>query len=58
MKRTGKEGEAEIARLINDNGNLRNELKDNDNRNRQRIEDLTSFYDNQFAKERETNQDR
>ena len=44
--------------MINENGNLRNELKDNDNRNRQRIEDLTSFYDNQFSKERETNQER
>ncbi len=58
LKRTGKEGESEIARLINDNSSLRNELKDNDNRNRTRIEELTAFYDNQFAQERETNQQR
>ena len=37
---------------------MRNELKDNDNRNRTRIEEITSFYENQFAKERETSQAR
>ena len=37
LKRSGKEGEAEIANLINENVNLRNELKENDNRNRTRI---------------------
>ena len=58
LKRTGKEGEAEMARLINDNGSLRNELKDNDNRNRKRVEELTSHYDSQFSKERETNNER
>lgn len=58
LKRTGKEGEAEIARLINDNGALRNDIKDNDNRNRVRVEDLTSHYDSQFAQEREVNAQR
>jgi hypothetical protein len=53
LKRSGKEGEAEIARLINENGNLRNELKDNDNRNRTRVEELTAHYDAQFNQERE-----
>jgi len=33
-------------------------MKDNDNRNRQRIEDLTCHYDNQFSKEREVNNQR
>jgi hypothetical protein len=37
---------------------LRNELKDNDNRNRTRIEELTAYYDSQFAQERETSQQR
>ena len=27
IKRTGKEGESEVTRMINENGNLRNELK-------------------------------
>lgn len=58
LKRTGKEGEAEIARLVNDNAALRNELKDNDNRNRARVEDLTAHYDGQFAQEREVNAQR
>jgi hypothetical protein len=44
--------------MINENGNLRNELKENDNRNRKRVEELTEFYDNQFSKERETNSQR
>ena len=44
--------------MINENGNLRNELKENDNRNRKRVEQLTEFYDNQFSKERETNNQR
>jgi seryl-tRNA synthetase len=55
LKRSGKEGEAEIARLINENANLRNELKENDNRNRTRIEELTAFYESQFSQELETN---
>jgi chromosome segregation ATPase len=58
IKRSGKEGEAEITRLSKDNGALRNELKDNDNRNRTRIIELTSFYDNQFKVERETGEQR
>ena len=58
LKRTGKEGESEVTTMINENGNLRNELKENDNRNRKRVEELTEFYDNQFAKERETNSQR
>ena len=58
LRRTGKEAEAELARLTNDNAALRNELKDNDNRNRARVEDLTSFYDSQFGKERETSSQR
>jgi hypothetical protein len=41
--------------LINDNASLRNELKDNDNLNRTRVEELTAFYEQQFANERETN---
>jgi L-lactate utilization protein LutC len=31
-------------------------MKDNDNLNRKRIEELTAFYEAQFEKERETNQ--
>lgn len=58
LKRSGKEGEAEIARLINDNASLRNEIKDNDNRNRTRVEELTAFYNAQFAQEREVNAQR
>jgi hypothetical protein len=41
--------------LINDNASLRNELKDNDNLNRTRVEELTAFYEQQFTNERETN---
>ena len=58
IKRSGKEGEAEVARLIKDNGALRNELKENDNRNRTRLEEVTAFYENQFGRERETGQAR
>lgn len=58
LKRTGKEGEADVARLTNESGALRNELKENDNRNRVRIEELTAYYSNQFSKERETSSQR
>lgn len=34
---------------------MRNQLKENDNRNRVRIDELTAFYDGQFQKERQAN---
>lgn len=58
LKRAGKEGEAEAARLANDNNALRNELKDNDNRNRTRTQELTAFYEAQLEADRSTNAQR
>ncbi len=47
-KKGGKENEAELANMIGEKNKLRLELKENDNRNRVRIEELTAFYEKQL----------
>lgn len=47
-KKGGKENEAELNNMIGEKSKLRLELKENDNRNRARIEELTSFYERQL----------
>jgi hypothetical protein len=47
-KKGGKENEAELGNLIGEKSKLRLELKENDNRNRVRIEELTTFYEKQI----------
>lgn len=47
-KKGGKENESELANMIGEKTKLRIELKENDNRNRIRIEELTAFYERQI----------
>mgnify|MGYP001335321952 CR=1 FL=1 len=47
-KKGGKENEAELSNLIGEKSKLRIELKENDNRNRARVEELTNFYERQL----------
>ena len=48
MKRGGKENEAELSNMVGEKNKLRLELKENDNRNRARIQELTAFYEKQL----------
>ena len=47
-KKGGKENEAELSNLIGEKSKLRLEMKENDNRNRQRLDELTAFYEKQL----------
>lgn len=47
-KKGGKENEAELSNLIGEKSKLRVEMKENDNRNRQRLDELTAFYEKQL----------
>jgi hypothetical protein len=46
-KKGGKENEVDMTNLIGEKAKLRIEMKENDNRNRIRIEELTAFYEKQ-----------
>lgn len=45
-KRGGKENEADLNQLVGQKTKLRIEMKENDNKNRNRIAELTSYYEN------------
>jgi hypothetical protein len=57
-KKGGKENEAELSNLIGEKSKLRLELKENDNRNRVRIEELTVFYEKQIEELRNNASDK
>lgn len=57
-KKGGKENEAEIANMIGEKSKLRIEMRENDNRNRVRIEELTAFYEKQIEEIRKNNSDK
>jgi hypothetical protein len=52
LKKTGKENENDLNRLVGEKGKMRVEHKENDIRNNQRIRDLTTFYESQLQQER------
>lgn len=47
-KKGGKQNEAELSNMIGQKSKLRIEMKENDNRNRIRIQQLTTFYEKQI----------
>ena len=57
-KRGGKENEGELNQLIADKTKLRIEMKENDNRNKNRLSDLTSYYEGLLEDMRQNSQER
>lgn len=57
-KKGGKENESELTNMIGEKTKLRLELKENDNRNRVRIEQLTTFYERQIEELRKNAADK
>ena len=53
LKKTGKENENDLNRLVGEKGKMRVEHKENDIRNNERIRDLTTFYEKQLQQERD-----
>ena len=57
-KRGGKENESELNQLIADKTKLRIEMKENDNRNKNRLGDLTNYYERLLEDLRQNSQER
>lgn len=57
-KKGGKENEAELSNLIGEKSKLRLEMKENDNKNRERIQQLTMFYERQIEELRKNASDK
>jgi len=53
IKKTGKEGELEMVRLIEDKDRLRLDIKQEGVRHQEEVTDLTRFYESQIDAERE-----
>lgn len=53
IKKTGKDGELEIVRLLEDKDRLRLDMKEESLRSQQEIADQAKFYENQLNAERD-----
>jgi hypothetical protein len=53
IKKTGKEGELEMVRLLEDKGRLRLDIKEEEVRHQEEVAGLSQFYENQIDAERD-----
>lgn len=58
LKRGGKENESELSNMVGEKNKIRLELKENDNRNRVRINELTTFYEKQTEEFRKNSEEK
>jgi len=49
IKRSGKENESELSNIFGEKQKLRTEIKENDVRNKARVQELTAFYEKQIS---------